>query len=198
MAAATSTAAVDDQPGGRARGPSALSVGVVVWLSSELMFFSGLFAAWFTLRSSTRPWPPAGVVLSTGRTALATLALIASSFTMHRAVGAAARDDRSRAVRWLGVTALLGAAFLANQVWEYADLPFRISSHAYGSVFYLLTGFHGLHVLGGLLFMGAVASMVSGRGSRAPVGPTIEVCAYYWHFVDAVWVAMFATIYLLQ
>ena len=194
---AVSSAAVDAESGARARGPTPLAVGVVVWLSSELMFFSALFAAWFTLRSSTRPWPPPDVDLATGRTALATAVLVASSFTMHRAVGFA-HGDRSRGVRWLGVTALLGVIFLANQAWEYAEAPFRISSHAYGSVFYLLTGFHGLHVIGGLLFMGAAAGMVSGRGSRAPAGPAIEVCAYYWHFVDVVWVAMFATIYLLQ
>jgi cytochrome c oxidase subunit 3 len=169
----------------------------VVWLASELMFFSGLFAAWFTLRSSTRPWPPPDVELTTSRTALATAVLVASSLTMHRAVGAAARGDRVAGVRWLGLTALLGAVFLSNQAWEYAEAPFRISSHAYGSMFYLLTGFHGLHVLGGLAFMAAVAGMVSGSGSRAPVAPVVEVCAYYWHFVDVVWVAMFATIYLL-
>lgn len=197
MAVAGSPGAIDAERSARARGPSALSVGVVVWLASELMFFSGLFAAWFTLRSSTRPWPPPGVELATSRTALATAVLVASSLTMHRAVGAAVRGDRVAGVRWLGLTALLGAVFLGNQAWEYIEAPFRISSHAYGSVFYLLTGFHGLHVLGGLAFMAAVAGMVSGRGSRAPLAPTIEVCAYYWHFVDVVWVAMFATIYLL-
>jgi cytochrome c oxidase subunit 3 len=197
MAVAGSPGAIDAERPVRSRGPSALSVGVVVWLASELMFFSGLFAAWFTLRSSTTPWPPPDVELSTSRTALATAVLIASSFTMHRAVGAATRGDRVGSVRWLGLTALLGAVFLGNQAWEYVEAPFRISSHAYGSMFYLLTGFHGLHVLGGLAFMAAVAAMVSGSGSRAPVAPTVEVCAYYWHFVDVVWVAMFATIYLL-
>ena len=90
----------------------------------------------------------------------------------------------------------MGIVFLGNQAKEYADASFSISSHAYGSIFYLLTGFHGLHVLGGLLFMGVVAFIVTGR-SRAPVHRTVEVCAYYWHFVDVVWVAVFATVYLL-
>ena len=198
MVVAAPSAPVDGGRPGRREGPTALSVGVVVWLASELMFFSGLFAAYFTLRASTKPWPPDGVELATGRTAVATAVLVASSFTMHRAVHVAERGERRLALRWLALTGFLGAAFIANQAFEYADASFRISSHAYGSMFFLMTGFHGLHVIGGLGFMAAVAWMVSGRTARAPVGPTLEVCAYYWHFVDVVWVAMFATIYLLQ
>jgi cytochrome c oxidase subunit 3 len=175
-----------------------LNVGVVVWLASELMFFSGLFAAWFTLRGAADRWPPAGVHLETPRALAFTLVLIASSGTMHLAVSAADRLDRRGAVRWLAVTALLGAVFLGNQALEYANLDFRIGSHAYGSIFYLLTGFHGLHVLGGLLFMGAVAGVIGGSTSRAPAPPIVQVCAYYWHFVDVVWVAVFLTIYVLR
>jgi len=180
------------------RRASPLGVGVVVWLASELMFFAGLFAAYFTLRSAATDWPPEGVELATARTAIATVVLVASSFTMHGAVKAAQREDRTRAISWLGITALLGALFLTNQAIEYADATFRISSHAYGSAFYLLTGFHGLHVLGGLLFMAAVAGAIGGRTSRVPPASTVEVCGYYWHFVDVVWVAMFATIYVLK
>jgi len=179
------------------RRPTALGVGVVVWLASELMFFSGLFAAYFTLRANTRPWPPEGVELETVRTAAATAVLVASSFTMHVAVKAAEHDDRGRSIRWLAITAVLGAIFLTNQGFEYTEAPFSISSHAYGSAFYLMTGFHGLHVIGGLIFMLAAAGVIGGR-SKAPAGPTLEVCGYYWHFVDVVWVAMFTTIYVLR
>jgi len=179
------------------RSPQVLGVGVVVWLASELMFFSGLFAAYFTLRSLGDVWPPEGAELDRLRTAAATVVLVGSSGTMHLAVAAARRDDRPGAVRWLGATALLGTLFLANQVTEYAQAPFQIDDHAYGSIFYVMTGFHGLHVLGGLIFMGAVAAAVAGR-SRAPVHQTVEVCGYYWHFVDVVWVAMFATIYVMR
>ena len=160
------------------RRPSILGVGVVVWLASELMFFAGLFAAYFTLRSvvgrcgrprtpSWRPsaprWPPCF--------------LIASSFTMHLAVRASEGGDRRRSVRWLLVTMVLGGVFLTNQAIEYVELPFSISSHAYGSMFYLLTGFHGLHVLGGLGFMLGVIAIIAGRTSRAPVGPDRSPCA---------------------
>jgi cytochrome c oxidase subunit 3 len=179
------------------RAPSPLGVGVVVWLASELMFFSGLFAAYFTLRGVNDVWPPDDVELATARTAVATVFLLASSGTMHLAVVAADRQDRRGAMRWLGVTAALGALFLANLVWEYAEAPFQIDSHAYGSIFYLMTGFHGLHVLGGLVLMGAIIVAIAG-GSRAPARRTVDVCSYYWHFVDVVWVAMFATIYLIR
>ena len=177
-------------------GPSALSVGVVVWLASELMFFAGLFAAWFSLRSANEVWPPDDVHLAVGRTAAATVVLLVSSVTMHFAVVAAEHEDRAKAVRWLAVTGALGTAFLVNLGLEYAELEFTMSTHAYGAIFYLMTGFHGLHLFGGILFIVAVAGLLSGR-SEAPAGPSVEVCAYYWHFVDVVWVAMFATIYLL-
>lgn len=182
--------------GPRSSGPTPLAVGVVVWLASELMFFAGLFAGWFSLRASNDVWPPDDVHLATGRTAVATIVLVISSVTMHGAVVAAERDDRRGAVRWLGVTGLLGALFLVNLGLEYAELDFDLGTHAYGSIFYLMTGFHGLHLAGGILFMVGVAATIAGR-SRAPAAPTIEVCAYYWHFVDAVWIGMFATIYLL-
>ena len=180
------------------RTPDPTHVGMVVWLASELMFFSGLFAAWFTLRANAEGgvWPPEGVELETARTAAATVVLLASSLTMHLAVVAARREDRSGSVRWLVVTVAMGALFIANQAWEYAEAPFQIGSHAYGSIFYLMTGFHGLHVIGGLLFLLVIAGVVGGR-SRAPAERTVEMAAYYWHFVDVVWVAMFTVVYLV-
>lgn len=180
-----------------AQAPSTLGVGVIVWLASELMFFSGLFAAYFTLRGVNEVWPPDDVELATARTAVATVVLLSSSFTMHLAVGAAQRDDRRGAIGWLGITMVLGGLFLANLVGEYAEAPFQIDSHAYGSIFYLMTGFHGLHVLGGLVLMAAIMAAIVGR-SLAPVRRTVDVCSYYWHFVDVVWVAMFTSIYLIR
>jgi cytochrome c oxidase subunit 3 len=179
------------------RAPSVVGVGVVVWLASELMFFAGLFAAYFTIRSVNEEWPPEGVELETARTALATLVLVASSGVIHLAVVAAEREDRRAAIRWLGVTALMGIVFLTNQAFEYAEAPFQVDDHAYGTIFYTMTGLHGLHVIGGLVFMGAVAAAIAGR-SRAPTAQTVHVCAYYWHFVDVVWIALFIVIYLVK
>jgi len=179
------------------RTPDPTNVGMVVWLASELMFFSGLFAAWFTLRANARVWPPEGVELETARTAAATAVLLASSATMHLAVVAARRYDRSASVRWLVATVAMGAVFIANQAVEYAEASFQVGSHAYGSIFYLMTGFHGLHVLGGLLFLLVIAGVVGGR-SKAPAERTVEMAASYWHFVDVVWVAMFTVVYLIS
>jgi cytochrome c oxidase subunit III len=181
----------------RTSNPTPLGVGVVVWLASELMFFAGLFAAWFTLRAGNDVWPPEGVELEVARTGVATAVLVASSGTIHLAVAAGRRADRAGAVRWLGVTAVLGALFVANTVAEWATDDFGIDSHAYGSIFYLLTGFHALHVLGGILLMGAVAGAVAGR-SRAPAAATVEVAAAYWHFVDVVWVGLFLSVYVIS
>lgn len=204
VAAATDT----DQGGGPggddgwdddfATSASPLGVGVIVWLASEVMFFAGLFAAYFVLRSDADPWPPAGVELDIPRAVLSTVLLLTSSATMHLAVRAAERGDHRTVGRWLAVTLTLGTLFLVNLGLEWAGLDFSLDTDAYGTSYYLITGFHGLHVLGGLILMIAVAALVLGRDSEAPVGPSVAVTGYYWHFVDVVWVFVFATLYLLQ
>ena len=176
--------------------PNMLAVGTVVWLASELMFFSGLFAGWFALRSVNTAWPPEGVELEPVRTGLATIVLLASSFTMHAGTRAAEQGDPRRATRWVLITVAMGAVFVVNQGLEYAAFDFSLSSHAYGSIFYLMTGFHGLHVIGGLALMLAMIAVGTGR-TRAPLHEGLTITEYYWHFVDVVWVGMFATIYVL-
>jgi cytochrome c oxidase subunit 3 len=178
--------------------PSLVGVGTVVWLASELMFFGGLFATYFTLRGSNHPWPPPDTHLAVVRTGFATLALIASSGTMHLAVRSAEEEDRRSTMQWLAATIGLGLLFLANQLTEWLQLDFSVSTSAYGSMFYVMTGFHGLHVIGGLCFMLAVIVLISGRTSRVPPGTTLQVCSYYWHFVDVVWIGMYSTLYLLR
>jgi cytochrome c oxidase subunit 3 len=180
------------------RQPSMLAVGTVVWLASELMFFGGLFAAYFTLRAETKVWPPAGVHLETLTSAIATLVLIASSGTMHLATVSRERGDRAAMQRWLVVTLALGALFLTNQAREFLVLDFQISSHSYGSIYYLMTGFHGLHVLGGLVLMVVALVITTGAGPLERRGPAVESISYYWHFVDVVWVALFATIFVIR
>jgi cytochrome c oxidase subunit III len=198
MAVAGRRTGNDDHLASARQQPSMLAVGTVVWLASELMFFGGLFAAYFTLRAEENVWPPADVHLETLTSALATLVLIASSGTMHLAVVSRERNDRHAMQRWLVLTLALGALFLANQAREFFVLDFQISSHAYGSIYYIMTGFHGLHVLGGLALMLVALAIATGPGPLARRGPVIESIGYYWHFVDVVWIALFATIYLLK
>ena len=174
-----------------------LPVGVIVWLSSELMFFAGLFAAYFTLRSANDVWPTPEAELEVARAAVFTVVLLASSWTMHRSVGAAEHGRRAEALRWLAATVVLGLAFVANQALEYAGLDFGIDTDAYGTIFWLLTGFHWLHVVAGLALMLALARL-SWPGSRAPLAVHHRVVGYYWHFVDVVWVGVFVVVYLVQ
>lgn len=177
-----------------------LAVGAIVWLASELMFFAGLFAAYFALRSAAGPgaWPPGDVHLETGIAGAFTLLLVASSGTVQLAVRALERDDRMAMQRWLFATVGLAVAFLANQGREWTAVDFAVDSHPYGSAFFVMTGFHGLHVLGGVLAMAVLlARSADQRFGRAQLG-AVEVVGYYWHVVDAVWIAMFATLFLLR
>lgn len=184
--------------GTTSRREALLTVGTIVWLSSELMFFSGLFAAYFTLRAATSVWPPRGVNLDTTSATLATIVLVISSGTMQLAVKAIDRDDRRMFLRWLAVTFVLGTLFILSQVRDWGRLGFAVSSHAYGSAFYLMTGFHGLHVIGGLLAMVVMAGRATSPRFGVEDRPSVEVLSYYWHFVDVVWIALWATIFVIR
>jgi cytochrome c oxidase subunit 3 len=162
------------------------------------MFFAGLFATYYTLRAENDVWPPPDVDLDVGRAIASTVVLLASSLTMHLSVRAAEQGRPRHSLRWLAVTFLLGVLFVANLVLEWAGNDFRPQDHAYGSIYYLLTGFHGLHLVVGLVLMVIGAAIVSGPTSKVPSGPTYALIGYYWHFVDAVWLGVFATIFLVQ
>jgi cytochrome c oxidase subunit III len=178
--------------------PSMLAVGTVVWLASELMFFGGLFAAYFVLKSEARQWPPPGVELETLLSAIFTLFLIASSGTMILAVRSLDRGDRAGMIRWTLLTFGLGLLFLANQIREFLTLDFGISTNSYGSIYYLMTGFHALHVAAGLLLMIVAVAIATGRGPLARRRPAVDSIGYYWHFVDVVWIGLFTTIFIIR
>jgi cytochrome c oxidase subunit 3 len=176
-----------------------LTVGTVVWLASELMFFSGLFAAYFTLRSTAPgPWPPADVELNVALSGAFTLALVASSGTMQLAVRAVAAGRLSAFRAWIAATLVLAAAFVGNQAHEWSTLGFSVSSHAYGSAFYVMTGFHGIHVVGGMLAMVLLLGRAGSRQFGPSELPAVEMVSYYWHFVDVVWVGLWATLFLIR
>ena len=186
--------------------PALLNVGTIVWLASELMFFSGLFAAYFSLRAANAPknsvlggWPPAGDKIDAVSVGIATIFLVMSSFTMQMAVSRTLRNDRKGFYGWLTLTFALGALFAGMQVADYIGRAFPISQNAYTSCFYVLTGFHLLHVCGGLFAM----VIMGGRGRSKRFGghhsgPAVEMLSYYWHFVDVVWIALYAVIFLIK
>ena len=194
-----STVASADAARPQVQRPPILPVGTAVWLASELMFFGALFAAYFTLRSaSEHPWPPEGVELETATAAVFTVLLVASSATIQMGVRAIEAGRTAGLRRWLGITMLLAVAFLANQAREWASADFSAESHAFGSAFFVMTGFHGLHVLGGVLAMLVLLGRTLDHSFGASERPAVEVVSYYWHLVDVVWVVMFTTLFLVR
>jgi cytochrome c oxidase subunit III len=183
--------------------PNIVAVGTIVWLSSELMFFAALFAMYFTIRAVNKgagaPWPPPPVVLDLKAAAPFTIVLVLSSITCQIGVFAAERGDVHAMRRWFFYTFLMGSVFVAGQSYEYfVHNDFSMATNAYGSVYYLTTGFHGLHVIGGLAaFVVVLARSTFGRFTPEKATTAIVV-SYYWHFVDVVWIGLFATIYLIR
>ncbi len=183
--------------------PNMVSVGTIVWLSSELMFFAALFAMYFTIRSvqGAEEWAERTEVLNIPYAATFTVILVASSVTCQLGVFAAERGDVYGLRRWFVLTLLMGTVFVLGQLNEYRELVHEgttIASSPYGSVFYMTTGFHGLHVIGGL-FAFVIVLMRSTIGRFSPEKATSAiVVSYYWHFVDVVWIGLFAAIYIIR
>ncbi len=194
--------------------PNPVSVGTIVWLASELMFFAGLFAMYFTIRAAVPDeWAVQTELLSLPYALANTTILVLSSVTCQMGVWAAERFQPVRTGsllqvnrwgmnEWMTLTFIMGSVFVAGQVLEYAELVehgLTISSSPYGSVFYLATGFHGLHVVGGLIaFLFLLGRSFSAKRFGHHEATTAIVTSYYWHFVDVVWIALFAVIYMLQ
>ena len=192
--------------------PNSVAVGTIVWLGSEVMFFAGLFAIYFTLRStSSELWLFEADKHNVTFALINTLILVSSSVTCQFGVFAAERlQARSTGwkpsewgmVEWFFLTYALGAIFVTGQVFEYATLVSEgvsLSSNAYGSAFYITTGFHGIHVTAGLLAF----LLIIGRGFAVKnfghkEATSAIVVSYYWHFVDVVWIGLFLVIYVLK
>jgi cytochrome c oxidase subunit 3 len=191
-------------------------VGTIIWLSSELMFFAALFAMYFTIRSVDKgqglQWPMAhlDIPLATANT----LVLVASSVTCQMGVFAVERGQVGRVGNilqfwrwglreWYVLSFIMGLYFVLGQGYEYIGLVrddhLTLSSSNYGSVFYLTTGFHGLHVTGGLFaFLFLLGRTYVARRFTREQQISAIVVSYYWHFVDVVWIGLFTTIYLIH
>jgi cytochrome c oxidase subunit 3 len=178
--------------------PPMLAIGVMIWLGSELMFFSGLFAALFTIRAHVPVWPPTGTKLDTLQAGIFTIILVASSATMQWAVWLEEHRQRAKAKRWVWITIAMGAVFVGNQVYEWINLETRWYTNSYGSVFYITTGLHGLHVFLGLVAMGLLLYRMKGREGDAGELAAFQGVSYYWHFVDVIWVGLYSALFLLK
>jgi cytochrome c oxidase subunit III len=203
--AVVDTASLQERPAEEHHKPGGISsslLGMVLFIASEVMFFGGLFGAYFTIRSAATHWPPEGTPhLETWYAAILTITLVSSSVTMQFGVWAIRKNDQRRLLLWLVVTLVLGLAFLAGQANEYRTLiseGMSLSSGVFGSTFYTLTGFHGAHVAGGAAFILIVLLRARSGQFTARYHDTVEMASYYWHFVDVVWLGLFSTIYLLR
>ncbi len=196
--------------------PNLVSVGTIIWLSSELMFFAALFAMYFTIRSVDKGqglvWPGAHLDIALG--SVNTTVLLLSSVTCQMGVFAVERGQikRTRSIfhpmswglrEWYVLSFLMGLYFVCGQGFEYLDLirhqGLTLSSSPYGSVFYLTTGFHGLHVTGGLVaFIFLLGRTYAAKTFTHEQQVSAIVVSYYWHFVDVVWIGLFTTIYLIH
>ena len=191
-----------------------VSVGTIIWLSSELMFFAALFASYFTIRAvSPELWAANTAHLNVPFASVNTTILVLSSLTCQLGVFAAERGQVGRSGKlfqvkawglreWFVLTYFMGAVFVGGQAVEYASLVqegVTIQDSAYGTMFYLTTGFHGLHVTGGLIaFLLVLGRTFLARRFTHEQAVSAIVVSYYWHFVDVVWIGLFATIYLIQ
>ena len=193
-------------------------LGMLLFITSEVMFFGGLFAAYFNIRANAKQWPTINpetghpyhlqvlpIVTEDGVTTvsfvlIATILLVLSSVTCQYAIWKIRSDDRTRFIRAMAVTIILGIIFLLMQLTDYAILGsegLTLASGTYGTTYYTLTGFHGAHVFGGVIMLSVVLyrGMVGQFSSKHY--DAVEGASLYWHFVDVVWILLFALLYLL-
>jgi cytochrome c oxidase subunit 3 len=176
--------------------PGAGKIGMWMFLATDAMGFGALLMAYAVLRVHADQWPDTQERLEILQAAFMTGALVTSSFTVTLAVRAARAGRETARLVWLAATIVLGLSFLGGQVLEYQHLatgprPMGVSTDVFAGTFYAVTGYHGLHVLVGLLIL--IALLLAGR----PRARSLEVAAIFWHFVDLAWIPIFSFIYLL-
>ncbi|WP_448596554.1 cytochrome c oxidase subunit 3 [Thermoleptolyngbya sp.] len=173
--------------------------GFIVFLLSESVIFLSFFAGYILVKTTTPNWLPAGVSgLEVSKPAINTVVLVASSFVAYFAERALKKNNLlGFRLLWL-LTMAMGIYFLVGQAIEWSELEFGFSDSVFGGMFYLLTGFHGLHVLTGVLLMGIMLakSFVPNNYVGGHVG--VDATSLFWHFVDVIWIVLFTLIYIWQ
>ena len=184
--------------------PNMVSVGTIVFLAQELMFFAGLFAMYFTSRANgmeTGDWANQTANLNVVFGLIITIVLVTSSVTSQLGVFAAEKGDVFGLRKWFTVTILLGVVFLGLVAFEWAEMIMHgvtVQSSVYGSVFYIITGFHMAHVTAGIIAFIVVMLRVAKSKFTPAQATAAMVTSYYWHFVDVIWIGVFVTLYLVQ
>jgi cytochrome c oxidase subunit 3 len=184
-------------------GLSNVILGMILFITSEVMFFAGLFAAYFSTRAANRPWPPEEfdhILNPFSIILVATAILIASSVTCQMAIWSIRKNDRRGFLRNIGVTFVLGVIFLILQAYDYSILfeeGMTMGSGPFGTTYFTLTGFHGAHVFGGVIMLGVVLYRGMSGQFSARHHDAVEAASLYWHFVDVVWILLFSILYFL-
>jgi cytochrome c oxidase subunit 3 len=173
-------------------------LGLITFLSSEFLMFAGFFAVFLVYRSAAAAWPPEDTEVELLLPAINTIILVSSSFVIHYGDTAIKQGDVKGLRKWYIITALMGAIFLAGQIYEYLTLGYGLTTNLFSNCFYLMTGFHGLHVfIGLLLILGVLWRSRRAGHYDANKHTGVEMAEIYWHFVDIVWIILFSLIYLL-
>ena len=181
-------------------GLSNNKVGMWLFLGSECLLFGGLISTYMLYRGRVSVGPRPGNVFDIPFTSVSSFILLMSSLTMVLAVSAAQnRDDRGTTL-WLSVTALLGATFVGGQVYEFTAMyneGLGFTTSLFGSSFYTLTGFHGVHVTVGIIMLMSLVGIIKRSTIPGDKAEVVELIGLYWHFVDVIWIVIFTLVYLI-
>ncbi len=178
--------------------PDHRTIGLLTFLLSESLMFGALFVVYFILKGRLPQWPPEGTEVELLLPAINTAILVASSFVIHLGDDAIKKNDVAGMQRWYLITAAMGTIFLGGQIYEYMNLGYGLSTNLFSNCFYLMTGFHGLHVLIGVVMIMGVWWRSRTAGHYSDVKHTgVEMAEIYWHFVDVIWIMLFTLIYIL-
>ena len=190
--------ATENTPVHHEEHPDLRVLGLITFLISESLMFGGFFATYLFYRGSTQAWPPEGTEVELLLPTINTIILVSSSFVIHFGDSAIKKNDVKGMRKWYKITAIMGVIFLLGQVYEYMTLGYGLSTNLFSNCFYLMTGFHGVHVfVGVLLILGVLwRSRRTGHyNEHKHVG--IEMAEIYWHFVDIIWIVLFTLLYIL-
>ncbi|NDH48085.1 MAG: cytochrome oxidase subunit III [Acidimicrobiia bacterium] len=171
-----------------------------MFLGSECLLFGGLISTYMLYKGRVNSGPQPDQIFDIPFTSVSSFVLLMSSLTMVLAVSAAQRKDDRNTNLWLTITALLGATFVGGQVYEFTAFyreGLGFTTSLFGSSFYTLTGFHGVHVTVGIIMLMALVGMISRDRIPGNKAETVELIGLYWHFVDIVWIVIFTLVYLI-
>ena len=172
--------------------------GLLTFLASESLMFGGLFAAYLIYRANSGVWPPEETEVELLLPTINTIILVSSSFVIHKGDTAIKKNDISGMRLWYLVTAIMGIIFLGGQVYEYLTLGYGLTTNVFSNCFYVMTGFHGLHVfVGVLLILGVLWRSRRAGHYHGEKHVGIEMAEIYWHFVDIIWIVLFTLLYIL-